>query len=617
MYFTIRALVARNEKRIHILKNALAIQLCNQTYQTSIGQMDLSTSAIAVDEIYSESANKTADSILEDIDILCRRGRLTEAVGTLHHLNPADLKARFDVYSCLLQWCVQMKALPEGKRVHSHIIKMNFSPGIVLGNNLINMYAKCGSLVDAQQVFDKMPLKNMCSWNTTLAGYTKSGNLEYAMEMFDKMPEQDAVSWTVMIASYRQHGYYKGSLHLYEQMLEAGTMPNQFTFTSVLSACTSLAVLEQGKRVHGHIVKFGLCPYVAVGNALVSLYAKCGSIEEARRMFDNMPVRNVYSWNTLIGAYTQSGDLHFARALFDKMPARDVVSWNSMISGYSQHGFDKEGIQLFVEMQQDGMKPDLFTCTSVLTACANIESLKQGKKTHAYVIRIGLEMDGTVGNALVSMYAKCGNTEDAHFVFEKMPELNVVSWTAMIAGYVKCGSIEHARHLFERMPERDVVSWTSMIVGYAQYGDDKEVLQLFEEMLLSGPKPNNFTFACVLSVIASIAAFENGKQVHAHTLKVGFDSYTSVGNSLITMYAKCGNIEGARKVFKIMPEQDAVSWTAIIAGNAQHGFGKEALQLFDKMLWVGMKPDSITFLGVLMACTHAGLVMKADTTSFL
>ena len=158
------------------------------------------------------------------------------------------------------------------------------------------------------------------------------------------------------------------------------------------------------------------------------------------------------------------------------------------------------------------------------------------------------------------------------------------------------------------MPERDVVSWTAIIVGYAQYGDDKEVLQLFEKMLLLGPKPNHFTFACVLSVLASLAAFENEKQVCAHSMKVGFDSYMSVGNPLITMYAKCGNIEDACKVFKHMPEKDVVSWTGIIAGNAQHGFGKEALQLFEKMLWVGKNPNSITFVGVLMSCTHTGLV---------
>ena len=158
-------------------------------------------------------------------------------------------------------------------------------------------------------------------------------------------------------------------------------------------------------------------------------------------MFDRMHLKNVYSWNTLIGAYTQSGDLHYARTMFDKMPARDVVSWNSMISRYSQHGCDEESVQLFVKMQQDGMKPDLFSFTSVLTACADIEFLKQGKKIHALVIRNGFEMDGIVGNALVSMYAKCGNTDDAHFVFAKLPELNVVSWTSMIVGYVKCGSI--------------------------------------------------------------------------------------------------------------------------------------------------------------------------------
>eukprot|EP01018_Ginkgo_biloba_P029860 Gb_06975 [translate_table: standard] len=595
-------------------------QFCNQKHlplsvgwRNSSRYMGFSTSAIAVSEIPIEKFEVQGDSndlsaILKDVDTLSREGRLKEAVGLLHVMDQVDFRVFSDAYAFILQGCVKMKALGEGQRVHAHMIKMDFKPGIFLGNNLINMYAKCGSVVSARHVFDRMPLKNMFSWNTTLAGYAKSGSIEHALHLFDKMPERDAVSWTVMIAGHAQLGYCKEALEIYEQMLQAGTTPNQFTYTSVLSACTSLEALEQGKRIHVHIITLGLGSYVAVGNALVAMYAKCGSVEEAQCVFDRMPLRNVFSWNTLIAVYSQSGRIGFASGLFDKMPIRDVVSWNSMIAGYSQQGYDENALNFFSLMQQAGMKPDLFTFTSVLSACANLEALDEGKKVHAHVIRTGFELCASVGNALVTLYATSGSIDDARIVFDRMPILNVVSWTAMIAGYIKYGSIEYARQLFNRMPERDVVSWTAMIVGYAQNGVDKEALELFEQMLQSGPKPNSFTFASVFSVFASVAALEQGKQVHAHTIRIGLDSHLSVGNSLVTMYAKCGNIEDARQMFDQLPERDSVSWTAIIAGTAQHGFGEEALQLFEKMLRAGMKPDHITFLGVLAACSHAGLV---------
>ncbi|XP_057862595.1 pentatricopeptide repeat-containing protein At2g22070 isoform X2 [Cryptomeria japonica] len=453
-----------------------------------------------------------------------------------------------------------------------------------------------------------MPLKNTCSWNTLVAGYAKVGKFEYAFQLFDEMPQRDAVTWTVMISTYTQLGLCLEALQLYKRMLQEGTLPNQFTFTSVVSGCTNLESFQLGKEVHCHIILLGFGSYVAVGNSLVSMYAKCGNIEKAQCVFDQMPLRNVYSWNTLIGMYANSGSLDFMQRLFDKMPTKDVVSWNSMIVGYVQHGCEKKGLELFVQMQQDSMNPDLITFISVLTACSNIEALKQGKQIHAHAIKTGLELLQTMGNALVSMYAKCGCMDDARFVFDKMPEPNVVSSTAMIDGHLKCGSIDFARQLFDGMPERDIVSWTAIIVGYAQYGDGNEVIELFEEMLGSGLKPNNFTFSCILSVFASLADLEKGKQVHAYTTKIGFNYHVSVGNSLVTMYAKCGVIEDANQVFRHMPERDAVSWTAIIAGNAQHGFGREAIQLFETMLQKGMKPDHITFLGILTACSHAGLV---------
>ncbi|KAH9329652.1 hypothetical protein KI387_001760 [Taxus chinensis] len=601
IYYRLRdvAMATQDEKPRHIF-NAVSLQPRNQTYRPLCF-------FVRRQSVFS-NCGIDSERAMEKIYILCEQGRLKEAMAMLHLMEHADNQVNHNAYACLLQSCIQMKDLFQGKRLHAHMIKSNFNPGIYMGNSLINMYAKCDNLVDSRQVFNKMPVKNTCSWNTTLSGYAKIGDMEHALQMFQEMPERDAVTWTVMIAAYTQFGHCQEALLLYKRMLQEGTLPNQFTFTSVVSMCTNLENFELGKQVHGHIIILGVGSYVAVGNSLLNMYAKCGSTEKARLVFDQLLLRNVYSWNTLLGMYAQSGSLDFMQRLFDKMPAKDVVSWNSMIAGHVQHGNDSKAFELFVQMQQDGMNPDIITFISILTACSKLEALKQGKQVHTHAIKTGLELHGTMGNALVSMYAKCGCTDDARFVFDKMPELNVVSWTAMIAGYLRCDSIDFARQLFDRMPERDVVAWTAMIVGYAQYGDEKEVIQLSEHMLRSGPKPNNFTFSCILSVFASLADLEKGRQIHAHTTKIGFDSHVSVSNSLVTMYAKCGIIEDARQVFRHMPEQDAVSWTAIIAGNAQHGFGREAIHLFEIMLQKGMKPDHITFLGVLTGCSHAGLL---------
>lgn len=590
--------------------NAISLRLFNQSYPFfstyDRGRMDFSNSAITVDV----DETRTEGDSLQKMEKLCMQGRLEEAMGVLHHFEHthSSYQVYYNAYVRLLQTCISIKDLFQGKKIHGHMIKISFTADTYIGNNLINMYAKCGSLVDARQVFDQMPLRSTCSWNTILDAYTKVRDMESAFHLFHKMPGRDSVSWTVMIATHAQLGRWEEALGFYRGMLLEGKLPNNFTFTSVLNACTSLKVFELGKQVHGHIIALGLGSYVAVSNSLINMYAKCESIEKAHQVFEQMPLRNVCSWNALLAMYAQLGDLNSMQCFFDKMLERDVVSWNSMISGYTQIGYKREALELFVKMQQDAMKPDLITFTTILNTCANIEYLEQGKQVHNHLIKIGLELHGTVGTGLVNMYAKCGCMYEARSIFERMSDLNAVSWTSMIVGYLKCGSMNLARQLFDRMPEDDVVSWTAMIVGYAQFGNDKEAIELFEQMLLSGPKPNNFTFACVLSVFANLADLEKGKQIHAHANKVGFASHVSVTNSLITMYAKCGIIEDARQLFRYTPEQNAVSWTAIIIGNAQHGFGREAIQLFEKMLQKGLKPDHVTFLGVLVGCSHAGLV---------
>ncbi|CAK9213804.1 unnamed protein product [Sphagnum troendelagicum] len=347
------------------------------------------------------------------------------------------------------------------------------------------------------------------------------------------------------------------------------TPARSFTFVPVLNACASLLALEAGRKVHEEIIQSGCKADVFVGSSLVDMYSKCGSIEDACKVFNNMP-------------------------------SRDVVTWNAMILGHVKCGQGQKALELFHQMQQK----DVF-----------------------------------VGSSLVDMYAKCGSMEDAERVFNKMLSRNVVTWNTMILGYVKCGqgskalelfhqmqqkvafvgnslidmyakcgSMEDAKRVFNKLPSRDVVSWNVMIFGHVKYGQGQKALELFRQLQEEGVQPDFMTLVGVLNACASVVALEEGRRAHDWVIKSGWDSNVFVGNSLIDMYAKCGSLKDALKVFNKMPSRDVVTWNAMIGGYAIHGHGKEALKQFEQMHEEGVQPDDTTFVCLLSACSHSGLV---------
>eukprot|EP01018_Ginkgo_biloba_P011198 Gb_27463 [translate_table: standard] len=541
----------------------------------------------------------------DDVRTLCKQGRLQEA---LHILHVMDQSIEFSTYLCLLQGCIKKKSLPEGKLVHAHMNDMGFMPDRFLRNTLVNMYIKCGNLMDARRVFDQMP-------------------------------ERDVFSWTVMIAACNRHGLAEEALTLFYQMQRSDIQSNQFTFASVLPACASLAVMEQGVNIHEEIIRTGFQSDIFVANALVDMYAKCGNMKNARNVFDKMPKRDVVSWTTMITGYAQNRDIDEALKLFQEMPERNVVSWTAMIAGYAQNGhgeealklFEKmprrdvaswnaiiaghaqtghgdEALNLFRQMKLAGTMPNSKTFASVLPACASLAALEQGMEIHEEIIKSGFQSDMFVANALVDMYAKCGSMEKARDLFEKMHQRDTVSWTAMIAGYTNSGHVDEALKLFQKIPQPDMFSWTAMIAGYAQNGHGEEALELFRRMQLAGVKSDSKTFVIVLQVCANLAALEQGMEVHKEIVRNGFQSNVIVANSLTDMYAKCGSIENARNVFDKIQQRDVATWNAIIAGYAMHGYGKEALDLFEQMEHSSMHPNHVTLVCVLSACCHAGLV---------
>eukprot|EP01018_Ginkgo_biloba_P030428 Gb_08964 [translate_table: standard] len=318
------------------------------------------------------------------------------------------------------------------------------------------------------------------------------------------------------------------------------------TYAHLLQACANVKFLPEGKQLHAHILISGFQNNVFLGTKLVIMYASCGSFVDARLIFEKVSIRNIFSWN-------------------------------AMIRGYVMHGFSDEALTFYYQMQRAGMKPDKFTFTFVLKACADLAALQQGKNIHDDIIRSGFELDVFVGSALIDMYAKCGTIDVSHVVFDKMSQ-------------------------------RDVVLWTSLIAGYAQNGLANEALKLFRQMQLADVKPNPVTIASILPLCSYPAALQQGKEIHDYIIRNGFESNVFVGSALIDMYTKCGSIEFARQVFGKMPQRNVVSWNAMIVGYGIHGLGEDALATFDHMQHVGMKPNNITFTGVLSACSHAGLV---------
>jgi len=311
-----------------------------------------------------------------------------------------------------------------------------------------------------------------------------------------------------------------------------------------LRECINMKSISQGKRVHSHIVKSNFEEDAFFQNNLINMYGKCGSVENARKVFDKMHERNVYSWTLMIGEYVH-------------------------------HGHCEEALKLFSQLKQEaGIELSQFTVVSVVRACAKIAGLQFGKLVHADLIKTGFQSDVIVGTALVDMYAKTGVREDAHQVFDKMPEKNVFSWTVIIS-------------------------------EYAKHGHGEEVFKLFKGLLFAGVKPNHFTFSSVLSVGSMLDSLEQGRQVHAQIIKTGFDSYLFVGNALVDMYAKWGSRADANKLFDNMPEIDMVSWTGLMSGyanDAENRYGKEALELFSQMTCSGTKPDNFILALVLKVC---------------
>ncbi|KAI3844270.1 hypothetical protein MKW92_001051 [Papaver armeniacum] len=544
----------------------------------------------------------------------CELGDLKNAINLLCDTPVSHIELK--TFCVVLQLCAEQKSLKDGKKVHSMINLSGFVIDGILGTKLVFMYLHCGDLKEGRMIFDDMTKDKVFLWNLVMNEYAKIGN-------------------------------YKETLFLYRKMKEMEIEPDSYTFSCVIKCFGALGSLVQGQEAHGYLLKLGYGSHNTVGNSLIAFYSKCKKIQNARKVFDELVDRDVISWNSILNGYVSNdlakegldifskimvegvnvdlatmvsvlpacaemgnlligralhgyavkshhfskeitldnclldmyakcGDLDSAVCVFEKMSKKSVVSWTSMITGFAREEKFDRAIGLFREMEVEGIKPDLFTITSILHTCARNGSVESGKDIHDYIVGNDLQTNLFVVNALVDMYAKCGNMTEA-------------------------------RLIFDQMVERDSISWNTMIGGYSKNGLPNEAFDLFVKMQ-SQYDPNSVSFSCILPACSSLSALERGREIHGYVLRNGFITDRYVTNALVDMYAKCGALSIARFLFDRIPKKDLVSWTVMIAAYGMHGYGREAIAMFSEMREAEISPDAISFIAILYACSHSGLL---------
>lgn len=297
--------------------------------------------------------------------------------------------------------------------------------------------------------------------------------------------------------------------------------------------------------------------------------------------------------------------------LFDEMPKRDVASATSLISHFAKLNQHKKAMNIFSRMFELNIRPNEFTFGVVIHSSVVLDDPNLGKEFHGVSMKLGLNSNVYVGSALLDLYAKLCSIEEGLFVFEDTHEPNVVSYTTLLCGYLKEQRFDEAMEIFRIIPERNVVTWNAMISGYSKKGCNEEAVNLFIEMLRRGFIPDQSTFPSLLSAAANMAALGKGKSLHACAVKYLGQVGVFVGNSLVSFYAKCGSLEDCLRVFDRLTERNVVTWNALICAHAQNGRGDVAIELFKRMEYMGIKSNSVTLLGLLLACSHVGLVDEA------
>ncbi|XP_011098056.1 pentatricopeptide repeat-containing protein At3g16610 [Sesamum indicum] len=526
----------------------------------------------------------------------------------------------------LLESCISSKSLIQGKIIHQYLLKFydtNYNTHSLVLDKLTRLYISCKRPQLAHRVFNSIPSRER---------------------------KKKTILWNQMIRGYAWDGPFEKAVDLYNEMVDSGVTPTKYTYPFVLKACSALQDIETGVKIHGQVRRLNLDNDLYVRTALVDFYVKCGCLVEAREVFDGMPERDIVAWNAmvtgfslygmwwsaiglvlemqqkgvepnsttilsimpvigeagrlregktvhgfclrrcfnddvvvgtgLVDMYGKCGQLVYAKKIFAAMGLKNEVTWSAMVGACVICNSTREGMELFGRMRMEvGESPSPVMLATIIRGCAKLNDLSMGRQLHCNTIKLGFNFELMVANTVLSMYAKCG-------------------------------SINDAVRFFEEMHVKDSVSYSAIISGSVQNGYAEEALQLFHKMQLVGIVPEMATMMGFLPACSYLAALQHGICGHGYSVMRGFTADVSICNALIDMYSKCGKVDAARQVFDKMYKKDVVSWNAMIVGYGIHGLGKEAILLFHEMQNVGHKPDEVTFIALLSACSHSGLVTQ-------
>ncbi|KAJ7951557.1 putative Pentatricopeptide repeat-containing protein [Quillaja saponaria] len=352
-------------------------------------------------------------------------------------------------------------------------------------------------------------------------------------------------------------------------------------YTRLVLDCVRANDVDQAKRLQSHMDLHLFQPdNTFIQNRILHLYAKFGKLWDARNLFELMPKRDVISWNAMLSTYARVGLLEDLWGIFSGMPSRDSVSYNTVIAGLAGKGYSRAALEVYVRMQEEGFEPTDYTHVSALQACSQLLDIRRGKQIHEMQLS-GLKPDQvTVSNVL--------------------------------SAYFQFGNIDAAKKAFSEIKKKDKICWTTMIVGYAQNRREEDALMLFGDMLYQNIRPDSFTISSIVGSCAKLASLYHGQAVHGKAVLMGVDDNMLVSSALVDMYCKCGVTSDAWVIFELMPTRNVISWNAMLRGYAQNGQVSEALSLFQTMLQESLKPDDITFVGVLSACIHADLIEEGQ-----
>lgn len=459
----------------------------------------------------------------------------------------------------ILPACASTLVPQQGKQVHGFAVRSGLVDDVFVGNALVDMYAKCSKMSEANRVFEQMKEKDVVSWNVMVTGYSQIGSFDDVLSLFKRMQEEglelDVVTWSAMIAGYAQKGHGLKALDIFRQMQLCGLKPNIITLVSVISGCASVGALLHGKQTHAYAIKNILNldwsdpgNDLMVLNGLIDMYAKCKSSRVAHNIFDLIREKD-----------------------------KNVVTWTVMIGGYAQHGEANDAIELFSQMlfkQETSLKPNAFTLSCVLMACARLGALRLGRQIHAYALRHENESEVLyVANCLIDMYSKSGD-------------------------------IDAAQTVFDNMKVRNAVSWTSLMTGYGMHGRGEEALHIFDQMRQAGLAVDGVTFLVVLYSCSHSGMVDQGMNYFHGMIKYfgvapGAEHYAC----MVDLLGRAGRLNEAMDLIKSMPtEPTPVVWVALLSASRIHAHVELGEYAASKLIESGTENDgSYTLLSNLYA----------------